>query len=114
VNGAGRQSSATWNGERLFLHYDWSTEEIGSVVSLRLQHFPREGRIWIGRLEVHPDWRQRSLGTRIVRAIEEAAERHGVDTIQLFSRFTATGFWRRMGFIPENDPRYLRKRLLPA
>lgn len=104
-----RRRSVTWNGERLFMHYDWVGGKSGAIAFVRLQLFPRDGRIWIGALEVDPAYREQRIGSSIVSAIEEGAKLQGVQFIRLFSRLKSTGFWIRLGYAQESDPRYFRK-----
>lgn len=104
-----RRRNLTWNGERLWMHYDWVSGQSGAVAYVRLQLFPREGRIWIGALEVDSAHREQRIGSTIVLAIEHGARHQGVQFIHLFSRLKSTGFWLRLGYAQEPDPRYFRK-----
>lgn len=107
--GGPRRNEFTWNGERLFAHFDWVSAREGAIAFVRLQLLPAEGRIWLGSLEVHAEFRGRGIGASIVRSIEEAAAAQHISMIRLFSRQKSTGFWLRMGYEREHDPRYMRK-----
>lgn len=107
-----RTKEQRWDGERLYLEYIWGAKGLPPVALLRLQIHPREGSIWVGWLEIHPDHRGNGVGSRLVSSIEQAARIGKVGSLRLFSRRRATGFWEKVGFIPEHDPRYFRKNLV--
>ncbi len=109
-----RRGSLTWNGDRLFGHYDWAGEGVGVVAFLRFQVLPRENLIWLGHLEIHPDHRLDGIGTLLVRCVEQAAMAQGCSAIRLFSRHRSRGFWSRLGYQTEPDPRYFRKFIPPT
>ena len=108
-----RRHSRAWNGERLFLHYDWTCPNQEAIAVVRLQLFPNKRHLWIGSIEIACPHRGQGLGTTMVRAIEIGAKTQRFETIRLFSRFRATGFWQKLGYQPEADPRYYRKSCLP-
>ena len=104
-----RMRDECWNGERFFLTYAWGVDREPPVALLRLQIYPVENQIWIGHVEVHPDYRGRGVGTRLIGSIEKAAIQADVEGLRLFSRSPATGFWKKLGFTPEHDPRFIKK-----
>lgn len=104
-----RTKAERWDGERLYLEYTWGVGGLPPVALLRLQVHPVEKVIWIGWLEIHPDYRGNGVGSRLVLLIEQAAQLGWVESLRLFSRRRAAGFWEKIGFIPEHDPRYFRK-----
>lgn len=104
-----------WNGERLFLRYEWDCRKLQYVAAtLRLQHSPSTRRLWLGSLEIHPHHRRRGVGSAIVSAVEEAAVAGNVGCIRLFTRRTASRFWKKLGFRTEADRRYFYKNLSPV
>ena len=109
IGGQHRLCSAEWKGDRLFLHYDWVSERIEAIAFIRLQVFPFEGEVWIGAIEVHPSYRNQEIGSQLVRAVETAALHQGAGMVRLFSRMKATGFWTKLGYSREADPRYYCK-----
>lgn len=101
-----------WNGERMFLHYDWDCRKLQFVAaSLRLQLSPSRRQIWLGSLEIHHHHRRRGVGTAIIVALEKAAVAADIDSIRLFTRPTASRFWNYLGYQIEADRRYFRKNL---
>lgn len=84
---------------------------MGVVAFLRFQVLPRENRIWLGHLEIDPDYQRVGIGRQIAWALERAARVQGSVCIRLFSRYKAIGFWQRQGYEAESDPRYFRKTL---
>ena len=104
-----RRGSLAWNGDRLFGHYDWAGEGVGVVAFLRFQVLSHENTVWLGHLEIHPDHRLNGIGSQIVWALEKAAQMQGFAGIRLFSRRRSIGFWQRLGYEAESDPRYFRK-----
>lgn len=98
-----------WNGERLFLSYEWRAAGEETIARLRLQLFPVQGLLWLGSLTVHSAVRGRGIGTFLVRALEQASSGAKVGTIRMFSQRKAAGFWSRLGYRPEQDPRYFVK-----
>ncbi len=101
-----------WNGERMFLRYDWDCRKMQFVgATLRVQVSPGRRQIWLGSLEIHPHHRRRGVGSAIVRAVEQAALAAGIDSIRLFTRRTASRFWKSLGYQPEADRRYFQKNL---
>ena len=106
--GGRRQGCTEWNGDHLGLHYDWSSKSAGMIAMVRLNLDPAARELWLGAVEVHPFFRRRRYGTRIVGAVETAAQVE-MGRIRLFSRFVSTGFWQRLGYQPEADPRYFTK-----
>ncbi len=109
--GQPRRGRFTWNGDRLFGHYDWAGSAEGVVAFLRFQVLPSENLIWLGHLEVHPEHRQKGIGTQLVWSVEQAAIAQASLAIRLFSRRKSTGFWWRLGYQAEPDPRYFSKRV---
>jgi GNAT superfamily N-acetyltransferase len=47
---------------------------------------------------VNPDTRGRGLGRRIVGRLVARARRDGATMVWVNARFTAVGFWHRLGF----------------
>ncbi len=81
---------------------------VGAVLGT---HDTRKG--WINRLAVHPDYRRRGIGTRLVRACERNLQAHG---IEVFSALVEPGnedsvaFFRKLGYdIAEMT--YVRRKL---
>jgi len=106
--GGRRQGCADWKGDHLGLHYDWHSKSAGTIAMVRLNLEPATRELWLGAVEVHSFFRGRQFGTRIVEAIETAACVE-MRRIRLFSRFVSTGFWQRLGYQQEADPRYFTK-----
>ena len=104
-----RRMEFAWRGGRLLTNFKWSRLEGETVADLRLQLLPRERWIWIGDLAVHPPFRDRGYGSILVRSIEKCALAHSIEAIRLYSRFRSLGFWHRLGYQAEHNPRYLQK-----
>ncbi|MDF1816042.1 MAG: GNAT family N-acetyltransferase [Verrucomicrobiales bacterium] len=110
--GQGRiQIERAWNGERVFLYISWNNEDDEQIASTKIQFYPYQKLVWIGSIHVHPHHRENGLGVQIVDAIEAQSKREKVETIRLFTRRSAYGFWEKLGYHPEEDSRYLRKNL---
>jgi len=105
------QSWQEWDSDRFLLGFEWSDGERGSVGTLRLRVAPSEGESGIGHLELAPAFRGQRIARSIVRTVEEAARRRSFQTLRLFTRWKAAGFWKRLGFRQEPDPRFFRKSL---
>lgn len=107
-----RTEDERWDGERLYLEYVWEKNALPRVALLRLQINPGERVIWIGWLEIHPDYRGNGVGSNLVLSIDQGARLGKMRALRLFSRRRAIGFWEKMGFLPEHDPRYFRKNIV--
>ncbi len=58
----------------------------------------------IGRLAVVEAWRDRGLGSAIVRFFVALAQERGLARVHLNAQQSAVGFYRRLGFVPRGEP----------
>jgi predicted GNAT family N-acyltransferase len=72
----------------------------GAIGCARLLAIGRTGKI--GRVCVLPEWRGRGVGAALVRAgIADFAARGGFGQVRLGAQIHASGFYARLGFVPE-------------
>lgn len=57
----------------------------------------------IGRVAVLPEWRRKGVGTALLSRLIESARRLGMSELALNAQKSATGFYRRFGFVPDGD-----------
>lgn len=76
----------------------------GRVVACVLFHpeGPEMGRLF--QMAVEPDRQGRGLGTRLVRALEEAVAARGFREVTLHARDAAVGFYARLGYVSFGAP----------
>ncbi len=102
--------SRIWDGDRLRLRYVASSpSEEEPVGVLRLGFEPRTAVVWIGWIELTPEWRGRGIARAWIERVETAAEGIGAQRIRLFARQGSEGFWLHLGYRPEHDPRFFHK-----
>ncbi len=81
-----------------------------------------DGSAKLRQMAIDPALTGRGLGTLLLRHAEAELRRHGATEARLSARATATGFYARLGYIPEGEPfievtlphRLMRHRLDPA
>jgi len=74
-------------------------------------HDHRKG--WINRLAVHPDYRRRGLGLRLLRACERALEECGIEIIAGLieeGNEASVALFERGGYVADVPVHYYRKR----
>ena len=84
-------------------------EVIGVIMA---GHDGRRG--YIHHTTVHPDYRNRGIGRRMVEYVMEALEHQGIHKVALvaFSRNeTGNAFWEKMGFTVREDLTYRNKNI---
>ncbi len=65
---------------------------------------------WLGNLIVHPDYRRRGLGERLMVHAMTLLDGHGVRTLRLEADPMGVEVYRRLGFVDQFDsPRYRRE-----
>jgi ribosomal protein S18 acetylase RimI-like enzyme len=102
------------------------------AVLWQLQHFPktylvaeRDGRLlgvvlgthdgrkgWINRLAVHPDYRRRGLGRRLLHVCERALNAEGIEIIAALverDNDESAAFFARAGYAADVPVHYFRK-----
>ena len=71
------------------------------------------GAMWIGLIEVHPDWQGKGIGTRVIEWLDEEAARAGdAMTLRVRHGNRARGLYERLGFVVEREDdthAYLRR-----
>jgi len=81
-------------GTHIFLKETENSAIIGSV-----RAYEKDGTCYIGRLIVHPDYRKRGIGTRLMHAIENRLRSRG--RFELFTGTKSTGnirFYQNLGY----------------
>lgn len=58
---------------------------------------------WVGLLIVRPEWRQRRIGTLLMRRAVDYLLNHGAKTVKLEAVPEIAGLYRKLGFIDEYD-----------
>lgn len=76
----------------------------GRVVGCVLFHpeGPESGRLF--QMSVEPDRQGSGLGTRLVRALEQAVAARGFREVTLHARDAAVGFYARLGYVTFGEP----------
>ncbi len=98
-------------GCSIFLVAEDDGRIVGSVLGT---HDGRKG--WINRLAVHPDYRRRGLGTRLVRAVEARLDAMGIDIVTCLIEDwneDSQAFFTALGYIRHDDIHYYSKRKSP-
>jgi len=78
----------------------WKSGKIVGVMDL-IEGYPEETAFWIGLLLIHGDMQGKSIGSKIVRAVLNAAEASGYESAQLGvieNNAKAISFWQKHGF----------------
>jgi len=57
----------------------------------------------IGRMAVLDEWRNRGIGSQLLKQILDVARQRGLEQVFLAAQTTAVDFYTRYGFIPEGD-----------
>ncbi len=72
--------------------------EKGKVVGMGRVHFNSPKEAQIRYMAVEEDLQRKGVGTRVLRELEERAERKGADHIILNARESAVGFYKKHGY----------------
>lgn len=60
----------------------------------------RSAEVYVTRIEVHPDWQNRGIGTAVLRrVIDEAAQQGRSVSLHVFKANPAQRLYRRLGFV---------------
>lgn len=89
-----------------------AAEDEGIVGVIMAGHDGRRG--YIHHTAVHPDYRGRGIGTRLVNAAVDALKNEGIHKVALvvFERNTGgNAFWEKQGFTARNDLAYRNRTL---
>ena len=66
-----------------------------------------EGETWLlGRFAVVKEWREKGLGSLLLREAEETVRSHGGKTLTLHAQCRAMEFYRKNGYIPFGEIEY--------
>jgi predicted GNAT family N-acyltransferase len=68
--------------------------------------FVQDGRYYLGRIAVLPEYRKQNTGALIVKSLLKKAFDSGADEVHIHAQISVRGFYEKLGFIPYGKPFY--------
>jgi predicted GNAT family N-acyltransferase len=66
----------------------------------------QDGRYYLGRIAVLPEYRKQNTGALIVKSLLKKAFDSGADEVHIHAQISVRGFYEKLGFIPYGKPFY--------
>ena len=101
IGAAPLSSESFSNGERHFFVFHWGIIT-KPAACIRLLFHPQEMFLWLGLIELAPEYQGAGIGKQLVRKVEETAREQDVLEIRLFPRFHSRSFWRHLRYASRN------------
>ena len=78
----------------------------GIMLLLAGRLFVQDGRYYLGRIAVLPEYRKQNTGALIVKSLLKKAFDSGADEVHIHAQISVRGFYEKLGFIPYGKPFY--------